>query len=88
MKPLNYAILKYMTSVDKASAHDVVEALKPQYGSFRMLNEKDVLEALMTGEQNGLLQEVNHELDDKGNLVIYYCAPEEGKATINSYIKD
>ena len=40
MKPLNYAILKYFTKVDKASAKDVVEALKPEYGSFRALNEK------------------------------------------------
>lgn len=87
MKPLNYAILKYMTTVEKASAKDVVNALKAQYGSFRMLNEKAVLEALMTGEQNGLLEEVSYELDDKGELVIYYHAHEEGAATINTYIK-
>lgn len=88
MKPLNYAILKYMTKVDKACAADVVNALKGEYGSFRMLNEKAVLESLMTGEQNALLEEVGYEVDGNGKLVIYYRAPEDGAATINSYIKD
>ena len=40
MKPLNYAILKYFTKVDKASAQDVVKALQPEYGSFRALMRK------------------------------------------------
>lgn len=87
MRPLNYAILKYMTTVDKATVSDVIEALKPEYGSFRMLNPKGVLEALMTGEQNGLLEEAGYELDANGELVISYHAHQEGIDTINSYIK-
>ena len=69
MKPLNYAILKYFTKVDKASAKDVVEALKPEYGSFRALNEKAVLEALLTGVENGLLEEAGHTLDENNNVI-------------------
>ncbi|HIX31986.1 MAG TPA: hypothetical protein H9682_07635 [Firmicutes bacterium] len=88
MKPLNYAILKYFTKVDKASAKDVVEALKPEYGSFRALNEKAVLEALLTGVENGLLEEAGHTLDENNNVVIYFHAPKSGVDTINSYIKD
>lgn len=86
--PLNYAILKYMTAVDKASAKDVVTALCPVYGSFRNFSEKSILEALMTGVQNSLLEEACYDLDDKGDLVIYYHAPESGREAINSYIKD
>ena len=37
----------------------------------------------MTAEVNGLVQESRFELDDKGELRIYYCAHEEGAATIN-----
>ena len=40
MKPLNFAILKYFTKVDEACADDVIEALKPEYGNFRMLKKK------------------------------------------------
>lgn len=88
MKPLNYAILKYFTKVEKASAQDVVHALKDEYGSFRALNESAVLEALLTGVENGLLEEAGHELDEKDDLVIYFRASESGAETINAYIKD
>lgn len=88
MKPLNFAILKYITTVDEACADDVIEALKPEYGNFRMLRKKSVIEALMTAEQNGLIEESRFDLDENGELRNYYRAHEEGKATINSYIKD
>jgi DNA-binding PadR family transcriptional regulator len=85
-KPLNYAILKYFTTVKEACAEDVVEALKGEYGNFKALNKKDVLLALMTAEANGLLEETRFEMDEKGELRIYYHAHEEGAATINKYI--
>lgn len=88
MKPLNYAILKHFTKVDEACAEDVIEALKGDYGSFRALNEKEVLSALMTAEANGLLEESRFELDQKGALRVYFRAHEEGANTINKYIKD
>ena len=60
MKPLNYAILKYFTKVEEACAEDVIEALKGEYGSFKALNRKDVVTALMTAEANGLLEETKY----------------------------
>lgn len=88
MKPLNYAILKYFTKVNEACADDVIEALKGEYGSFKALKKPSVVEAIMTGEANGLLEETRYDLDDKGELRVYYRAHEEGAATINSYIPD
>lgn len=88
MKPLNYAILKYFTKVDEACAEDVIEALKDEYGKFKALNRNAVIAALMTAEANGLLEERKFELDETGNLRVYYHAHEEGAATINKYIKD
>ena len=35
MRPLNFAILKYLTTVDEACPEDIIEALKGTYGSFR-----------------------------------------------------
>ena len=86
-KPLNFAILKYFTTVDEACADDVIAALKPEYGKFRHLNPKAVLEALFTGRTNGFLEESRYEMVD-GELKIYFKAPPEGKATINKYIPD
>jgi DNA-binding PadR family transcriptional regulator len=88
MKPLNYAILKYFTKVNEACADDVIEALKGEYGSFKSLKKPAVIEAIMTGEANGLLEETRYDTDDKGELRVYYHAHEEGAATINSYIPD
>ncbi|HJV45114.1 MAG TPA: hypothetical protein VJ824_05230 [Bacillota bacterium] len=88
MKPLNYAILKHFTRVKEACAEDVINALKADYGNFRALNKKDVLSALMTAEANGLLQEARFEMDQRGELKVYYYAHEEGVKTINKYIKD
>lgn len=40
MKPLNYAILKYMTTAGVVSADDVMAALKGTYGNFKAFNKK------------------------------------------------
>jgi hypothetical protein len=88
MKPLNYAILKYMTTVDEACAGDVLAALRDTYGHFRAFTEYDVMIALMTAEVNGLVEEARFSMDDAGKVQIYYRAHKEGAATINRYIKD
>lgn len=87
MKPLNYAILKYFTTIKEASADDVIEALKGQYGSFKALRKPAVVEALMTAEANGLLEETRYEFDQNKELRVFYHAHKEGADTINSYIK-
>lgn len=88
MKPLNFAILKHFTKIKGACADDVVEALKSEYGNFKAFSKNSIISALMTAEANGLLQEKSFDMDESGNLRIYYHANEEGVATINNYIKD
>ena len=88
MKPLNYAILKYFTKITEASADEVIDALKGEYGKFKALNKKAVIESLMTAGANGLLKETRFELDDKDELKVYYSVPEDGIETINKYIPD
>lgn len=86
--PLNYAILKYFTKTDEACVSDVINALKDNYGNFRAMKKPAVMEALMTAEANGLLEETRFELDENKELLIYYHASEENIETINKYIKD
>ncbi len=88
MKPLNYAILKHFTTVEEASAYEVMEALKDQYGHFRAFKKESILSALMTAEANGLLEESRFDMDDEDMLRVYFRAHAEGAATINRYIKD
>ena len=87
MKPLNYAILKYF-KVSEACADDVIKALKGQYGSFKALNKKAVINALLTAEANGLIEETRFDLDNNNELRVYYHAHAEGAETINKYIPD
>lgn len=87
MKPLNYAILKYFTTVEEACADDVIDALKGDYGTFKALRKPAVVEALMTAEANGLLEETRFEFDSQKEVRVYYHAHQEGADTINSYIK-
>lgn len=88
MKPLNYAILKYFTKVEEACADDVIKTLKGEYSDFKAFNKKGIINALMTAEANGLIEETRFELDKNDELVVYYFANEENKQTINSFIKD
>lgn len=88
MQPLNYAILKHFTKVKEACAEDIIEALKSEYGNFKALNRDDVIFVLMTAEANGLVKESRFEMDKTGVLRLYFYAHQEGKNTINKYIKD
>ncbi|MCG8531527.1 MAG: hypothetical protein MI749_12795 [Desulfovibrionales bacterium] len=88
MKPLNYAMLKYFTTVEEASVADVMEALKGEYSHFKAFNLDALTSAVMTAEANGLLEETRFELTSEKELRVYYRAHEEGAATINHYIQD
>lgn len=87
MIPLNYAILKFFTKVEEACADDVMNALRDVYGSFKAFQKPAIINALMTAEANGLLEESRFDMDSNNELRVYYRAHEEGAATINKYIK-
>ena len=87
MLPLNYAMLKYFTCHDRACADDVMEALKGDYSSFSAFTKPKMQEALMTAEKNGLISECHFDLDDAGEVRVYYSADQAQRDTINSYIK-
>ncbi|MDO4281421.1 MAG: hypothetical protein Q4C56_07315 [Peptococcaceae bacterium] len=86
MMPLNYAILDYFTHTDRACADEIIAALAPRYGKMRGLRKAAVIDALMTAEKNGLIEEDGCDLDDGDDLRVYYKASEEGRATIRKYV--
>ncbi len=86
-KPFTYAVLKYMTTVDEASADEVMDALRADYSSNRQFRKPNVVEILMAAKENGLLEETRYEFDRNKDIRVYYKAPADGAETINSYIK-
>ena len=53
----------------------LIEALKDEYGNFKALKKAAVVEAIMTGEANGLLEETRYDMDDKGEIAPSEVAP-------------
>lgn len=86
MRPLYYAMLKWMTTVNEACVADAIDALKGEYGSFKMCRPKPMQEALMTAEKNGLLEESSFDMDEHNELRVYYKVTDYGKQMINDYI--
>ena len=87
MMPFTYAILKYMTTVEEASADDVMKAIAKDYSGNKQYKKPNVLEILMAAKENGLLEETRFEFDENREIRVYFRAPEDGAATINGYIK-
>ena len=86
LMPLYYAIVKQFMDGHAYCAEEVVAALEPNYGSYKLLTRKDVEEALATAKENGLLDEVNYDLDDAGDLRVFFQVNDFGRDMIDRYI--
>lgn len=86
-RPLNFAMLKYFTTVDEASVDEVMAALHDEFKNNGAFKKNQMTEAIMTANKNGLIEESRFDLDANDEVRIYYRATDEQKATINSYIK-
>ncbi|MDY2671155.1 MAG: hypothetical protein SOV71_06335 [Anaerovoracaceae bacterium] len=86
--PLNYAIIKYFTTVDEACADDVIAALQADYGNYKAFKKNQVVEALMTLNSNGVIEESGFDEDENGDLRVYYHTTPDSLEVINKYIPD
>ena len=86
LMPLYYAIVKHFMDDEQHSVADVISALEPLYGGYKLLTKKDVAEALATAKENGLLDESDYSLDESGDLCIYYRVNDFGRDMIDRYI--
>jgi len=86
LMPLYYAIVKQFMDGREYCADDVIEALAPNYGSYKLLTREDVGEALDTAKENGLLDESRCDLDSNGELRVYFRVNDFGRDMIDRYI--
>lgn len=84
--PLHYAILKLFLDNRIACAEDIVDELESDYKGYKLLTIDDVDETLATAKENGLLDEVGCDLNEKGDLRISYRINEFGQEMITKYI--
>lgn len=86
LPPLYYAIILHFIDGKTDSAQGVVQALVSDYGRYKLLNTKDVEEALATAKENGLLMETGYRVDENGELLIDYQITEFGRDMVLRYL--
>ena len=86
LMPLYYAIMKEFMDGAEHGAPDVIAALEPAYGGYKLLTPKDVGEALATAKENGLVDESSFGLDERGDLLVRYRVNDFGRDMIDRYI--
>lgn len=67
-------------------AKGVVEVLSKDYASYKLLNAKDVSEALATAKENCILEEAGYTIDANDGLVISYRMTGFGKEMASRYL--
>jgi hypothetical protein len=87
MRPLFQEVLHLFTDGKERSRQMVQDELRDTYGNFRFFRDKKMDEALHTAMSNGLIAESRYELDENGELVMYYQSDQDMIDLINSYIK-
>jgi hypothetical protein len=86
MISLNFEILKYFTKVEEACADDITNALKGEYDSFKNLKKRSVIVTLMTAEAFGAIEKTRFQLDENGEIKVYYRSNKKNEVTIMNKI--
>lgn len=84
--PLYYAIIKCFTDGEEHCVADVMATLEPDYKGYKLLTLKDLGEALDTAKENGLLDETRADLDEKGELRIFFRINDFGTDMVKRYL--
>ncbi|MET3559065.1 hypothetical protein ACVR05_09030 [Streptococcus caprae] len=84
--PARTAVLNYMSTVEEADVLQVMEELRPLYGSEKQFTAPLFLEHLMSLECNGYLDQVGYDLDENQQLRILYKINADGLDAVKKYI--
>ncbi|SHH25661.1 hypothetical protein [Desulfosporosinus lacus] len=84
--PLRFRMLHYVSTVKKASPDEIMKALKPEYGTEKQFTKKVFADHLLDMKANHILEDNDVELDDKGELLIYYSINDEGRRLLKKYL--
>lgn len=84
--PVRTAVLNYLFDVKDADVNEIMKALEPTYGSEKQFTKARFIDHVMSLEANGLVEEVGHGLDAKGELSVRYKINDEGRHSVTKYI--
>ena len=86
LPPLHYAIIKCFDKNNALRSEDVMASLEQDYSDYKLFSRKDIDEVLATAKENGLLEECEASIDDKGQLCISYRMTDFGKNMVQQYL--
>lgn len=84
--PVRTAVLNYLFDVKEADVDQIMDALKPMYGTETQFNKARFVDHVMSLEANGLVEETGYGLDENGELSVRYKLNEEGINSVKKYI--
>lgn len=84
--PLRFRMLHYISTVDKTNVDEIMKALKPEYGTEKQFTKEVFVEHLMDLKANFVIDDNDVELDNKGDLVVYYSINDEGNRLLKKYL--
>ncbi len=86
MLPARTAVLNHLYKVNESSIEEIMEVLKPHYGSEGQFTYDMFLEHVLSLEANGLVEMVNYSLGKNDKLVLIYKINDDGRATVEKYV--
>jgi len=84
--PLRFRILHYLSTVDKACAAEIMQALEPEYGTERQFTKKVVMDHLLNMKANAIVDDNEVALGPQGELIIYYSVNDQGRRLLKKYL--
>lgn len=84
--PARTAVLNEVNKLGTVSVNQVMEILKPIYGSEGQFKKDIFVEHFMSLEANGLVALDKYELDAQNELVLFYRITDDGRDIAEKYI--
>ncbi|WP_291292632.1 hypothetical protein [Enterococcus sp.] len=84
--PSRTAVLNELYGEKELNVNQIMDRLKPIYGSESQFNKKLYVEHIMALEANGLVELTSYEVDEKDELVCFYRMTQEGRSTVDKYV--
>lgn len=84
--PLRFRLLHFLSTVEKANVDQMMEGLKHEYGTESQFTRPKFVEHALSMYANGIADEADITLNEKGELDIFYAINDEGRKLLKNYL--
>ncbi len=80
--PLRFRLLHLMSTKIKANVHDLMKDLRAEYGKEGQFSVKSFEKHLTSMRASGLIEEVDVDIDEQGNLLETFAIADFGRGRL------